>query len=90
MNGPITNSYGRVSHEVVFSGLSLIQSARVLVTDRMHPHVLAAMVGHPVILLPDRYGKNRAVFEYSSQQFQSVEWAESMEEAQALVRQMLD
>ncbi len=44
-------------------GLTLLGSARVVVTDRLHGHILCLLLGRPHILLPDRYGKNRSFHE---------------------------
>ena len=55
-----------------------------------HPHILAALRGQPVVLLPDRFGKNRAVFDYTSHAYSTVHWAdtpaEALERARALAK----
>lgn len=38
-------------------GLALLGSGSVVVTDRLHAHVLCLLRGIPHVLLPDRYGK---------------------------------
>ena len=73
--------FQQVSAEVVRAGTRSLRRGRVLVTDRMHPHVLALLQGQPVVLLPDKYGKNRAVYDFSSHVFPSVRWADTPEQA---------
>ena len=49
-----------------------------------------ALRGQPVVLLPDRFGKNRAVFDYTSHAYSTVHWAdtpaEALERARALAK----
>jgi pyruvyl transferase EpsO len=58
-NPPISALYRRASAEVLSYGNRMLDRGRVLVTDRLHPHVLAALRGQPVVLLPDRFGTGR-------------------------------
>lgn len=84
----IAQLYRMVSLHVLERGNAMLDAGRVLVTDRMHPHVLAALRGQPSVLLPDRFGKNRAVYEYSSSGYSTVHWADeprhALEMAKAL------
>jgi pyruvyl transferase EpsO len=88
VNRTMSALYRQVSREIVTAGSRLIASGRVLVTDRMHPHILSALMGQPVVLLPDRYGKNRSVFEHSTCRFSSVHWADTPVEALELAREL--
>lgn len=81
LNGPVTHLYYRASRNVLDYGNRILDTGRVLVTDRMHPHVLAALRGQPVVLLPDKFGKNQAVFEYSTHVFPTVHWADNSRQA---------
>jgi pyruvyl transferase EpsO len=56
-------TYDRVARERLARGLRLLGSARYVVTDRLHAHVLCLLLGIPHQLLPDRYGKLRGWFE---------------------------
>jgi pyruvyl transferase EpsO len=38
------------------------------------------------VLLPDRFGKNRAVYEYTTSKFSSVHWADTPRQALELAR----
>ena len=43
--------------ERVAAARALVGSARVVVTDRLHAGIVALLLGRPLVLLPDRYGK---------------------------------
>lgn len=88
VNAPIAAGYGWASRRLVDYGVRVLQSHSVLVTDRMHPHLLALLIGLPVILLPDQFGKNRAVYDFTSHRFPNVHWADDAGEALALARRL--
>jgi pyruvyl transferase EpsO len=88
LNRPITSLYRWTSLDVVRNGNELLDSGRVLVTDRLHPHILTALRGQPSVLLPDKFGKNRAVYDHFSNAFDSVHWADSSGEGVELAREL--
>jgi pyruvyl transferase EpsO len=92
-NPQITACYDRFARWVLSSGNKRLDTGKVLVTDRMHPHIHAALRSQPVVLLPDRFGKNRAVYEHTSHAYSSVHWAdtpaEALERARTLARNPL-
>lgn len=90
---PVTNpglirSYSRISKVMLDRGNQALDRGRVLVTDRLHPHVLAALRGQPCIMLPDLFGKNRAVWDYSSEFYSTIYWADGPEEALELALEL--
>lgn len=82
----VNRAYMSVSKTMLRRGNRALDRGRVLVTDRLHPHVLAALRGQPCVMLPDRYGKNRAVWDYSSKDISTIHWADGPEEALDLAR----
>jgi pyruvyl transferase EpsO len=86
----IAEGLRRFSNAAVALGHRELDRGAVLVTDRFHPHVLAALRGQPVVLLPDQYGKNRAVYDYLSHRLACVHWcdtpATALEVAEELAR----
>lgn len=52
----------RRARERVARGIRLLSSARVVVTDRLHAHVLCAALGIPHVVLDDAFGKIDAHF----------------------------
>jgi exopolysaccharide biosynthesis predicted pyruvyltransferase EpsI len=87
-NPQISACYERFARYVLASGNKRLDTGKVLVTDRMHPHVLAALRSQPVVLLPDRFGKNRAVYGYSSRDLSTVHWADTPAEALDRAREL--
>jgi exopolysaccharide biosynthesis predicted pyruvyltransferase EpsI len=85
-NSQIAASYDRFARYVLASGNRKLDTGKVLVTDRMHPHILCALRSQHSVLLPDRFGKNRAVYEYTSRNYSTVHWADTHEEALELAR----
>jgi len=89
LTSPMLNrAFLSVSRAMLKRGNQAMDRGRVLVTDRLHPHVLAALRGQPCVMLPDLYGKNRAVWDYSSEQLSTVHWADTPEQALELARML--
>jgi exopolysaccharide biosynthesis predicted pyruvyltransferase EpsI len=80
--------YRAASRDVMRYGAKMLDRGKVLVTDRLHPHILALLRGQPSVLLPDRYGKNRAVYDYSSHGYSTVHWADTPEQAMQMARSL--
>lgn len=87
-NSVVTNSYKAISRSVLAGGNRILDGGKVLVTDRLHPHVLAALRGQHSVLLPDLFGKNRSVWEYSSHDYTTVHWADTAEQALEIARDL--
>lgn len=88
-SGPaMAGLYRRASLEALAFGNATLDLGRVLVTDRMHPHVLAALRRQHVVLLPDRFGKNRGVYEHYTRDMETVHWADTPERALSLARDL--
>ena len=51
---------GRAAADRVARGIRLLSSARVVVTDRLHTHILCALLGIPHVVLADAFGKLEA------------------------------
>ena len=54
--------------------------------QKIMPGKLALLRSQHSVLLPDRFGKNRAVYEYTSRNYSTVHWADTHEEALELAR----
>jgi len=72
------------------AGARLISRGRVVITDRLHGHVLALLLGIPHVVLDNANGKCRATWESWTSGFPLASWAEGPPQAQALARAMLD
>jgi pyruvyl transferase EpsO len=88
IDGSIAWLWERASIEALRYGNFALDSGRVLVTDRLHPHVLAALRRQPCVLLPDRFGKNRVVHQFYTGNVEGIVWAETPEEALTKAREL--
>jgi exopolysaccharide biosynthesis protein PssK len=60
---PATRMYPRLAAERLRTGAAFIGSARVVVTDRLHAHILSLLCGVPSVLCDNSTGKVRACYE---------------------------
>jgi exopolysaccharide biosynthesis predicted pyruvyltransferase EpsI len=77
-------TYGPVAEARLQRACRLLTSASRVVTDRLHGHILCVLLGVPHILLDDRYGKVRRFHQQWTAGVGSVQWAQSVAEAQHL------
>jgi pyruvyl transferase EpsO len=78
-------TYAPLARERLNRGCRLLSKAEVVITDRLHGHILCLLLGIPHILLDDRYGKVRSFYETWTSESELTRWAESPTEAAALV-----
>lgn len=62
-----TSMYAELTRVNLDAALDTLSSGRVVVTDRLHGHILCALMRVPHIALPDRYGKVQHYYETWSQ-----------------------
>ncbi len=70
-------------------GCRLLGRSRVVVTDRLHGHVLCALLGIPHVVLDDRFGKIRSLWETWTADWPSAAWAGSAADALGSARFLL-
>ncbi len=70
-------------------GLRTLSEGRVVVTDRLHGHVLSLLLGIPHVLLDSRHGKLRSFHETWTIGNDLVRWADSSYEARELAQEEL-
>lgn len=58
-----------------------ISSADFLVTDRLHAHILAILLGMPHFVTDNSYGKISAIFNDYTGRFETAHWAPSISDA---------
>lgn len=56
-------TYDPVARRRLRAGMELLSRGEVVVSDRLHAHLLATMMDIPNVLLDNSYGKNRAMYE---------------------------
>jgi exopolysaccharide biosynthesis predicted pyruvyltransferase EpsI len=81
--------YRRHAQATVDDALRVVDSADVVVSDRLHAHVLCTMLGIPHVMLDTRYGKVRAFVETWTYGNNLVELADSASLALDQARRLL-
>jgi len=80
--------YGALATMVLRNCLRLLSTSDVVVTDRLHGHILSTLMGVPNVVLADSYGKVRNYYETWSREIPLTAFASSWDEVPALVRRM--
>jgi pyruvyl transferase EpsO len=70
-------------------GCGILARGRVVVTDRLHGHLLSLLQGIPHVVLDNSYGKLRSVYDEWTHQCSLAAWAETPEEAVEAARRLL-
>jgi pyruvyl transferase EpsO len=70
-------------------GCRLLCRARVVVTDRLHAHILCVLMGIPHVVLPDRFGKIEAFVDTWTAGVEGVHRCGSPSRARELVAELL-
>jgi exopolysaccharide biosynthesis predicted pyruvyltransferase EpsI len=81
-------TWAGVSAEHVRRGIDLLSSARVVVTDRLHAHVLSLLLGIPHVVTDNVSGKIRSFYETWTIDSELVTWSESLEHGVQIARQL--
>jgi pyruvyl transferase EpsO len=88
--GPLLSAlYPSIARIRLARGVALLRSARVVVTDRLHAHLLCVLLGIPHVLLENSYGKLRRVYETWTAESPLVRFAASPAEAESLAGELL-
>lgn len=82
----LSRCYPVLARQRLRRGVRLLRSGRVVITDRLHGHVLSLVLGIPHIVLGDRNGKLRGFVDAWSAGSPLVQWATSIEKARAMAR----
>jgi pyruvyl transferase EpsO len=85
-------TYRNIASRRLDGGLALIGAARVVVTDRLHGHILCTLMGKRHVLLDDAHGKIRSFWETWAEGagHSLVTWAESVPEASKRASELLE
>jgi len=70
-------------------GCALLARGSVVVTDRLHGHILSLLLGIPHVVLDNSYGKVRQFHETWTKSMPHVRWAESPTDARAAAKELL-
>jgi pyruvyl transferase EpsO len=80
--------YSMARQRVEF-GCSVVSSGRVLVTDRLHGHILALLLGVPHVVMETGYGKIRGFSESFSGRMNGVAYCDDDACVESEVRRLL-
>jgi exopolysaccharide biosynthesis predicted pyruvyltransferase EpsI len=81
-------TFGPLARGWVERGLSILARGRVVVTDRLHGHLLAFLAGIPSVVLDNSYGKVHGVVALTTAGSPRTHLAGSTDEALALARDL--
>ena len=77
----MTWAYDRMALTRFKRGIKMVLPARLLITDRVHAHILCTLLGKDHCFLDNNYGKNRQFFDTWTSAEPSVHWCDTLEEA---------
>ena len=80
--------YDAVARQQLRHGISVLARAEVVVTDRLHGHILSVLLGKPNVALDNSDSKVKSFFETWTGPAGAGQWAASPEEALAQARQL--
>ena len=89
--GPRAVTMGKaISQRFVRNGISLLSSARVVVTDRLHAAILSSLLGIPHVVLDNSYGKLTGFYQTWFAGRRDMLLATSVEEARLMADRLLE
>lgn len=87
---PASALFDRLAGERVMAGARLLSSADVVVTDRLHGHILSLLCGVPCVLVDSRTGKVRRFHETWTRDAARTRWADSPQAALTMAAQVAE
>jgi exopolysaccharide biosynthesis predicted pyruvyltransferase EpsI len=85
----VTPVYDAFASARLRAGIRLLSSGRVVITDRLHGHVLCVLLGIPHVVLDNSYGKVESTLDTWTGHLSLVSRADSPGRAQELARVLL-
>jgi pyruvyl transferase EpsO len=79
----------RLSRERLALACSVLRRGRVIVTDRLHVHVMALHMGLPTVVSDNSYGKVRALYDTYTCSAPLARWASSPADALEIANELL-
>lgn len=83
------NLYMHLAQGRLERGLKMLSSGRVLITDRLHAHILATLLDKPHVVLDNNYGKIFSYIAAWTHPYRSLRTAATSEEAIDRYRELL-
>jgi pyruvyl transferase EpsO len=85
----LSRLYVPLAHERLHRGLTLLASGRVVITDRLHGHILCLLMGVPHVVLDNTYGKLSTFRDAWTADVDSAWWASTPAEASAIASRLV-
>ncbi|HEV7733319.1 MAG TPA: polysaccharide pyruvyl transferase family protein [Candidatus Binatia bacterium] len=82
-------TFAPLARRWVERGCLLLSRGRVVVTDRLHGHILSILQDIPHVVLDNSYGKLRSMFDTFTRESVTAHWADSPDEALAQARALV-
>ncbi len=86
---PLAATFAPLGWGYVARGLQIMARGRVLVTDKLHGHLMALLAGIPHVVLDNSYGKVSGTYRTWTQPSFLARWAQGGEEAVAQAVELL-
>lgn len=80
--------YASLARQRLRRGLELLASGEVVITDRLHAHILCLLMGVPHVLLDNHYGKLSSFWQTWTAEVDTVRWAASPADAVRLAAEL--
>lgn len=88
LEAPLERLFTHLAHRRMQDGLDVLSRGRVVVTDRVHGHILSLLLGRPHVLMDNNYGKNRRFYDAWTAASPITAWADDLPQALALADRM--
>jgi exopolysaccharide biosynthesis predicted pyruvyltransferase EpsI/glycosyltransferase involved in cell wall biosynthesis len=85
----LSRVWAKLSRERLALACSVLRRGRVVVSDRLHVHVLALRMGVPTVVGDNSYGKVRGLYETYTSRAPTARWARTPDDALATAQQWL-
>jgi pyruvyl transferase EpsO len=81
-----SGSFQSAAKQRVERGLDQLSRGKVILTDRLHAHILAVLIGRPHVIMDNSYGKIGNFYRAFTREASQVRYTTSLEEAISLAR----
>jgi len=86
---PLSATYTPMAWQRVRRGCALLSRGRVVVTDRLHAHILSLLMGIPHVFMDNNYGKNRRFFTAWTEGAALARWCDEPHRAGEMASELL-
>lgn len=89
-NGLYNSSLHRTSWSFMHSGVYQLKQYRLVITNRLHGHILSTLLGIPHIFLPNSYHKNEFFYETWTSEIPFCRFIKDASQIEANARELLE